>query len=209
LPTSMAMVRTCARAVLWGRPRFLWGRPRFLWGRWRGQLDGWCGRRWQQPRPLTGSGRAGAAASRGSCGHGRGRQRPAARETHRLEVIGGGNGKASLNDIHAQLGQLACNVELLLGGQRGAGRLLACTRARVQGRGRMALDARRPAGTTALARRIRDKPAGQHVQTTCAIAAAARSHGRPLRRRRRLQMPPAPLPTPRSPSRSVVSKMRT
>lgn len=42
-----------------------------------------------------------------------------------LEVVLGGGGEAGLDDVDAELGELAGDVELLLGGHGGAGGLLA------------------------------------------------------------------------------------
>lgn len=42
-----------------------------------------------------------------------------------LEVVEGGGGESGLDDVDAEAGELAGDVELLLGGHGGAGRLLA------------------------------------------------------------------------------------
>jgi len=46
---------------------------------------------------------------------------------HGLKVVGAGHREAGLDDVHAKLGELARDVQLLLAGQRGAGGLFAVT----------------------------------------------------------------------------------
>ena len=38
----------------------------------------------------------------------------------RLEVVWGGDGEAGFDDVHAELGEVPCDVELFLAGERGA-----------------------------------------------------------------------------------------
>ena len=44
---------------------------------------------------------------------------------HGVKIVGASHWEAGLDDVHAQLGELAGNVQLLLAGQRGARGLLA------------------------------------------------------------------------------------
>ena len=50
----------------------------------------------------------------------------------RRGVVRGGDGEAGLDDVDAQLGKLERDLDLLVGGERRAGRLLAVTKRRIK-----------------------------------------------------------------------------
>eukprot|EP00967_Tisochrysis_lutea_P082991 scaffold115110_cov21-Tisochrysis_lutea.AAC.1 len=51
---------------------------------------------------------------------------------HGIKIVGAGHWEAGLNDVYAQLGELACDVQLFLAGEGGSGGLLSVTQGGVE-----------------------------------------------------------------------------